>query len=369
MEPQRALDRVTRAVVAAFPDRAEAMLDAVERAFRMNGPVSPGALACAMCGRGQIAWFPLIAPDPETAPALRPLAIDERVLWQRAPLVDATPAKPACLDCLITARAELSPDPPSAHADRVLLDALRAVRAAGGDEEESAARELEAAFAGMRAPRIERTHLPACAICGQTRRAARGPAGAALCEPCSAAHWRAIATDSLTGVETRTIFAARMHFAIDRARRLGRPLALLLLDVDQLKSFNDIHGVLVGDALLTRIPGALRPSLSERDSRCRYGGEEFAVLLPERTVSEAVRIAEEIRARAAAMLRPPDLDVLDVERTRMDLSGRPHFPEGRVTVSIGVAGLQPDADALDLVRAADERVMDAKNTGRNRVCA
>lgn len=367
MDAEAALARVSAAVVAAFPDRQLAFLDAIERAFRMSVPLPPRA-PCAFCGRGRLLFFPFHQPDPERPYAMPPAMADDRLVWNRYSVPENDPLTIACLDCVTLVREEFSANPPGELADRLLLDALRAVREVGGDDAGAAARALEAAFEGMPAPRLARNELVACGLCGQSRTCVRGPAGAAVCEPCSIGYWRGIAIDPLTGVENRSIFSFRLHGAIERARRLGHPLALLLLDIDWMKSFNDIHGHLFGDALLTRVRSVM-PALEPEDAICRYGGEEFAMLLPRRTIAEAVVVAEGIRARASSSLRPPDLEVVEYELQRRDAAGRPHFLEGRISVSIGVAGLEPEGDAHGLVRAADERVQDAKNTGRNRVCA
>jgi len=342
-------------------------LDAIERAFRMSASMATPGPPCVFCTRGQLLRFGYRPSDPDRSFARAPTIADVDLLWRRFDPPEADAAGPlVCIDCLMLVREEHLAHPPSELADRLLLDALRAVREIGGDSAAGDAAALQDAFAARNAP--TRAVSP-CDFCKRSRSCARGPGGAALCDDCSADLWIGIAVDPLTGAETRTIFSARLHLAVERSRRLGWPLALLVLDVDHMKSFNDIHGFLVGDALLTRVPAAIRPSLAAGDALCRYGGEEFAVMLPGRTLPEAVRVAEEIRSRAAASLRPPDLELSAFEAERRSYGGQLHFPEGRVSASIGVASCGPDEGPAQLLRAADERLQEAKNAGRNRVCA
>lgn len=371
MDADTALARVSAAVVAAFPDRANAFLDAIERAFRMSRPMSPPGAPCVFCGRGQHLRYPFYLPAAamERPFTLRPAVADERIAWSRLGATPDRESEPlACLDCALLVRDEFTANPPSAIADRLLQDALRAVRQAGGEEAAHAANALEDAFSLMDAPRRVSGEKHECALCSRMRECAGGPAGDAICAECAGDYARAIEIDPLTGAENRARFGVRLHLAIERAHRLSRPLALLFTDVDHMKSFNDIHGFMVGDALLTRVPSVVQSAGG--DAVCRYGGEEFAVLLVDRTLPEAVRIGEAIRMRALATLRPPDLEVTPYELERLDASsGRRHFPEGRVSVSIGIAALGPEEVATDLIRAADDRVQEAKNSGRNCVCA
>lgn len=355
-----ALDLATKAIAGAFPDRAAAMLDAIERAFRMTAAAGARERPCVLCGGFGLPRFPLLLPRPD------------QPVWLRAvvpppPYGDDAPGAPvACLDCLIVARDEHSASLPSDTAERVLHDVLRAVRAPGSEGAERAAAAIELAFARAGMPVISRDAHPGCAICGVTRPCARGAAKGALCEDCSRNHWRAIAIDGLTGAATRALFAFRLENAVDRCRRLGAPISLLLLDVDWMKSFNDIHGFLAGDALLTRVPGIMRAELREQDLVARFGGEEFVALLEGQTVGEAADVAERIRARARESLRPPEVPLDPTEISRASFDGRLHFPEGRVSVSIGVSGRSPES-AQALLQEADMRLHDAKLAGRNRV--
>jgi diguanylate cyclase (GGDEF)-like protein len=162
------------------------------------------------------------------------------------------------------------------------------------------------------------------------------------------------ATDGLTGLANRRQFDQNLEQEWRRAIRSGMPLALLLLDADQFKAYNDREGHQAGDQVLRRIAGAIRATvLRPADAGARYGGEEFSVLLPETEAEGAMIVAERIRAAVEAL-------------------GIPHAgsASGQVTVSIGVAALHPQAgqDPALLVKAADAALYEAKHDGRNRAC-
>jgi diguanylate cyclase (GGDEF)-like protein len=157
--------------------------------------------------------------------------------------------------------------------------------------------------------------------------------------------------DPLTGCRNRRGFDELLFPEISRARRHGRPLSLLLLDLDHFKSVNDDHGHAAGDHALRRIGRILQTTFRVSDSACRYGGEEFAILLPETAKAEACHVAERLRAVIDEL--EPDLQL-----------------PRRLTASLGVASLPDDAaDAAGLVSAADAALYAAKSGGRNRVCA
>ena len=140
---------------------------------------------------------------------------------------------------------------------------------------------------------------------------------------------------------------------VERARRFDRPLSVALADLDLLRDINNRHGHLLGDQMIRRVADAIRTALREYDLPARFGGDEFAVLMPETTLAEAMTVAERIR--------------LGVEAIEVLLSdGTPV----RASVSIGVA-LFPSHGrrASDLLAAADRAVYQAKALGRNRVAA
>ncbi|TMH16604.1 MAG: GGDEF domain-containing protein, partial [Betaproteobacteria bacterium] len=138
-----------------------------------------------------------------------------------------------------------------------------------------------------------------------------------------------------------------------RAQRHGRPLAAIMLDIDHFKRFNDSFGHEAGDLVLRELAGVLRRFARESDVACRYGGEEFLVLLPECPFDAALPRAERLREEIAKLeLRYDDQ------------------PLGLVSVSLGVAAFPDHAkESEELLRRADEALYLAKQTGRNRVVA
>lgn len=160
--------------------------------------------------------------------------------------------------------------------------------------------------------------------------------------------------DALTGIPNRRHFDGTLAREWRRAARTRSVLALLMLDIDFFKAFNDTAGHQAGDDCLRRVTQTLSESLHRAgDCVARYGGEEFAVLLPETDAPQALTLAEMLRERIDALAIP-----------------HPASPLGRVTVSIGVAALVPPRDGTacdELVRIADTALYTAKRLGRNRV--
>jgi len=161
-------------------------------------------------------------------------------------------------------------------------------------------------------------------------------------------------TDELTDLYNYRFLQQRLDDEIGRARRYGKTLSFLMLDVDSFKAINDTHGHLVGDVVLSDLGHVLKANVREVDVVARYGGEEFSVLLPETDSAGAFIVAEKIR-EAVSLHRFPDADG---ERTV------------RVTVSIGLANFPAHADDKEsLLKAADDAVYQAKTLGRDRVRA
>lgn len=155
--------------------------------------------------------------------------------------------------------------------------------------------------------------------------------------------------DFLTGCMNRRGFDARMEVEVARSRRYGRPVSLLLLDVDRFKWINDSMGHPVGDYALRRLGDFLVGSFRTTDGVFRFGGDEFALIFPETPKEEAERMADRLRVQIAALF--PD----EVMRRG-------------ITVSVGVAAMPTDAvDAEALLEAADRALYRAKGTGKNRV--
>ena len=160
--------------------------------------------------------------------------------------------------------------------------------------------------------------------------------------------------DGLTGLSNRRHFDQELAAEFGRAVRAGQPLALLILDADHFKRFNDRYGHLQGDACLCSLATAVAAQVRRPgDLVARFGGEEFVVLLPDTEEDGAQRIAETIRHAVEALGIPHGAGV-----------------DGRMTVSVGVAAWTPScsaAGAEPLLRAADQALYAAKAAGRNRV--
>ena len=175
--------------------------------------------------------------------------------------------------------------------------------------------------------------------------------------------FRALAyRDPMTGLDNFRQFEETLADELARAERYGRPLSLILLDIDHFKSFNDTLGHPAGDALLGQLGVVLRNCLRNVDRPARYGGEEFVVICPETGAKEVQLIAERIRRSVA------DTAFALLEKNSGDAdSGK---GSTRVTVSLGCATYPGDARAArDLVKKADLALYDAKAAGRNTVRA
>ena len=158
-------------------------------------------------------------------------------------------------------------------------------------------------------------------------------------------------SDELTGLANRRHCEERLLAEIARSERYDTPLEVIVGDIDEFKAANDTHGHAFGDLVLQRFADVLRGTLRDVDLIGRWGGEEFLIVLPETTLDGAIEAAERIRTGFAAVeLGPEDARV-------------------RMTASFGVAGFVPGTDALELVRAADDALYDAKRRGKNRVKA
>lgn len=155
-------------------------------------------------------------------------------------------------------------------------------------------------------------------------------------------------TDGLTKLYNSRHFYNELEIEINRHTRYERPLSLLLIDVDHFKEFNDTHGHLEGDAVLSRIAGLIQSCLRAMDTAYRYGGEEFTVILPETNCQAAVVVSERINC--------------DV-RTKLFIG--PH--QKNLSVSIGVTEYLPGESPVDFIRRADKAMYLAKQAGRNRV--
>jgi diguanylate cyclase (GGDEF)-like protein len=162
---------------------------------------------------------------------------------------------------------------------------------------------------------------------------------------------RKLATiDGLTGTATARVFASQGKFAFNTARRHGRELSCIILDLDHFKQINDRYGHPAGDQVLEQVGRLSRSLIRSTDTLARIGGEEFGILLPETTTASAAAVAELVRE---------EIDLLVV--------GYSHY-RIRPTASCGVASLQPqDRSFASLLARADAALYEAKGAGRNRV--
>jgi len=162
----------------------------------------------------------------------------------------------------------------------------------------------------------------------------------------------AAVTDGLTGLYNHDHFNRLLESEMERSRRYGHPLALIMMDMDHFKAINDTFGHLAGNATLEAVATVLREGIRDIDVAARFGGEEFSVILPEARAIDGIQAAERIRSLLATALH--------VEALR----------DHRVTASIGIADSEdPRAkSSADLVDLADRALYTAKRQGRNQIC-
>ncbi len=160
-------------------------------------------------------------------------------------------------------------------------------------------------------------------------------------------------TDGLTELYRRQPFLEQLSREVARANRSREPLAVLMLDIDHFKRYNDTYGHSAGDLILKTVASLMRRTVPPDGICARYGGEEFAILLPKASKTVGVDIADRIRESVEAHVRP-------VGNGKGD----------SVTISLGVATFPEDATSdLELIRRSDQRLYQAKHAGRNQVCA
>ena len=159
--------------------------------------------------------------------------------------------------------------------------------------------------------------------------------------------------DKLTGLYNRRHFDEALEKEVLRARRSKHPLNLMFIDIDKFKHFNDTYGHTEGDAVLQRLGRLIKEQArNEIDIACRYGGEEFTVILPETTSNDASTIAERL--------------IRDFRGIKFHIATKEEPVQE--TISIGVAELEYKGDAKTLLVHADKAMYEAKELGGNRVC-
>jgi two-component system, cell cycle response regulator len=163
--------------------------------------------------------------------------------------------------------------------------------------------------------------------------------------------YRLTIVDGLTQVHNKRYLYEALERELIRGRRHSRNLAVLMFDIDYFKRINDLHGHLAGDFVLKELARLVQSRIRRDEVFARYGGEEFCIILPETTLDGAVELAERLRQQVHDHTFVFQQDKI------------------KVTISLGCAVLsEDDRNAGELLRRADERLYEAKNTGRNRVC-
>lgn len=163
--------------------------------------------------------------------------------------------------------------------------------------------------------------------------------------------------DSLTGLMNRRVLDNYLHFSIPENRRRKEPIAVIMIDIDFFKNYNDLYGHLAGDACLAAVASEIQKRCARAtDLAARFGGEEFTVIMWNMTESQAFSFAEEIRKGVAA---------LKIEHKASDVCSF-------VTISLGVFSAVPDSDTTGnewYIQQADKHLYEAKKTGRNKCCS
>ncbi|MDN5926166.1 MAG: GGDEF domain-containing protein [Hyphomicrobiales bacterium] len=158
-------------------------------------------------------------------------------------------------------------------------------------------------------------------------------------------------TDGLTGTQNRRYFDDALREYLEEFRRIGKPVGLMILDLDHFKQVNDNHGHDVGDEVLREVASCLKDMTRYHDVVARLGGEEFAVVAPNMNDEQLMKFAERIRKAISNLIV---------------VSGNIRL---KVTSSVGVAIWDGHESAEDFYRRADKMLYEAKRLGRNRVCA
>ena len=159
--------------------------------------------------------------------------------------------------------------------------------------------------------------------------------------------------DTLTGLHNRRFFDTNLIASVEGAARAGKPLCLMILDIDHFKDINDSYGHDAGDQILKSFAARVRRTTRASDMVCRLGGEEFAVVMPDTSMETGAKIAERVRS------------VVEGDH----FTYAPDRPPLRVTVSIGLASREGANGAESLMRRADTALYQSKDAGRNRVTA
>ncbi|MBE7704513.1 MAG: GGDEF domain-containing protein [Cyanobacteria bacterium SIG29] len=161
--------------------------------------------------------------------------------------------------------------------------------------------------------------------------------------------------DALTGLNNRRQFEIRLKQEVSNSKRNNTPLCCMMLDVDYFKKVNDTYGHTAGDCVLKAVSNIIKNEIREYDIACRYGGEEFFIILPQTNIKEASLVAQRLRK----VIEEAKMDILD--------AGIENIPYLKVTISVGVCAFENSMNANDIAIKVDKALYDAKETGRNRV--
>jgi diguanylate cyclase len=158
--------------------------------------------------------------------------------------------------------------------------------------------------------------------------------------------------DTLTGIPNRRAFDNELTIRATESIDKGRPLCLIMIDIDHFKSFNDTYGHPVGDQVLRLVARTLEEGLRSTEMLARYGGEEFSVIVPNIKLRDCEKVAQRLRERIAVK------DIVNQSKNEK---------LGRLTISLGIAQLQPGEPISEFIDRADRALYKSKEAGRNRV--
>ncbi|MBI9076984.1 MAG: diguanylate cyclase, partial [Desulfatibacillum sp.] len=156
--------------------------------------------------------------------------------------------------------------------------------------------------------------------------------------------------DELTGLFNKRWFSSKIYSEIEACKSVGQPLSLIVIDIDHFKNLNDAYGHAMGDRVLNQLGKIIGVNVRDQDTPCRYGGEEFVIILPLIDLKKALQVAERLRKIFAGFM----FKTYSGEKIK-------------ATISLGVAELSPSDDAASLFEKADQALYQAKKNGRNKV--
>lgn len=161
-----------------------------------------------------------------------------------------------------------------------------------------------------------------------------------------------VRTDELTGLFNFRYFTQALSLEMERTRRSGQPTCLIMLDLDHFKEINDEHGHEVGNQVLSFIAGLILNTIRRLDIPCRYGGEEFALILPDTTLEQGVRFADRLRRSIAAT-------TIKIGELKLNV---------KASFGVDVYENGDEIGEKEFVEQVDSYLYTAKQEGRNRVC-